>query len=89
MPVSALTGEGIDALLARVDRALPAPPVEVELLVPYDRHQVVARLYEEADVLATQPEEDGTRVRARVREDQVAWVAPFVVRRVSRRVRLG
>jgi GTP-binding protein HflX len=89
VPVSALTGEGIDALLDRVDAALPKPPVEVELLVPYERQDVVARLYREAEVLGAEPDTSGTHVRARVREDQLAWSGEFTVRRVSRRVRLG
>jgi GTPase len=87
--VSALTGEGLEDLLAAVDAALPAPPVEVELLVPYDRQDVVARLYREADVLAADPEAEGTHVQARVDERQLRWVEDFTVRRVSRRARLG
>jgi GTP-binding protein HflX len=89
VPVSALTGEGLDALLARVEEVLPPPPVEVELLVPYDRQDVVARLYREADVASAEAGREGTRVRARVREDQVPWVAEFAVRPVSRRVPLS
>jgi GTPase len=89
VPVSALRGEGLDELLARVEDALPAPPVDVELLVPYDRQDVVARLYREGEVLSADPGPDGTHVRARVREEQVPWVGEFTVRRVSRRVRLG
>jgi GTP-binding protein HflX len=89
LPVSALTGEGLEALLARVEETLPAPPVDVELMVPYDRQDVVARLYREADVMSADPGTEGTHVRARVREDQVRWIAEFTVRRVSRRVRLG
>jgi GTPase len=89
VPVSAIEGEGLEELLAGVDAALPAPPVEVELLVPYDRQGVVARLYREADVLAAEPEDEGTHVRARVDERQLRWVEDFTVRRVSRRARLG
>jgi GTP-binding protein HflX len=89
LPVSALTGEGLEALLARVEETLPVPPVDVELVVPYDRQDVVARLYREADVVSADPGTEGTLVRARVREDQVPWIAEFTVRRVSRRVRLG
>jgi GTP-binding protein HflX len=89
VPVSALHGEGLDALLAGVDRTLPAPPIEVELLVPYDRQDVVARLYREAEMVSADAEAAGTHVRARVREDHLPWVGEFTVRRVSRRARLG
>jgi GTP-binding protein HflX len=86
--VSALAGEGIDSLLESVQSALPSPPVEVELLIPYDRQEAVSRLYRDAEVVAAESLENGTRVRARVRDDQLAWVGEFVVRRVSRRLRL-
>jgi GTPase len=89
VPVSARTGEGIEGLLDRVEATLPRPPVEVELVVPYERQDVVARLYREAEVLSAEPDTSGTQVRARVREDQLAWTGKFAVRRVSRRVRLG
>jgi GTP-binding protein HflX len=89
VPVSALAGQGLAELLAQVEAVLPAPPVDVELLVPYRRQEVVARLYREAEVLSADPGPEGTHVRARVREDQIPWVGEFTVRRVSRRVRLG
>jgi GTP-binding protein HflX len=85
VPVSAVTGEGLDDLLARLDQAVPSPPVEVSLHVPYDRHAVVARLYREAEVLEAREGDQGTEVEARVREDQLPWVRDFLVRRVSHR----
>jgi GTP-binding protein HflX len=89
VPVSARTRDGIEALLGRVEAALPRPPVEVELVVPYERQDVVARLYREAEVLSAEPDTSGTQVRARIREDQLAWTGEYAVRPVSRRVRLG
>jgi GTPase len=86
--VSSLAGEGLDELLGRVEEVLPSPPVEVRLLVPYDRQDVVARLYREAEVLSAEPTDEGTLVEARVREDQVGWIRRFLVRPVARRVRL-
>ncbi len=86
--VSARSGEGLDDLLARVEERLPEPPVEIDLLVPYDRQEIVARLYREAEVLEATPGPDGTAVHARIRDDQVSWAGEFAVRRVSRRLRL-
>ncbi|MGH9169143.1 MAG: GTPase HflX, partial [Acidimicrobiia bacterium] len=87
-PVSALMGEGLEALLEMVDRQLPSLPVELELLVPYERQPVVARLYREAEVIAAEPLDTGTRLSVRVREDQLAWAGEFSLRPVSRRLRL-
>ncbi|MGH2691563.1 MAG: GTPase HflX [Actinomycetota bacterium] len=87
--VSALTGEGVEGLLEALDAALPAPPLEVELLVPFSRQDVVARLYREAEVVKELAGPEGTTVQARVGEEQLAWAGEFTVRRVSRRKRLS
>jgi GTP-binding protein HflX len=87
--ISATTGEGIKGLLEALDNALPAPPLEVELLVPYERQDVVARLYREAEVVKELAGPDGTTVEVRLGEEQLAWAGEFTVRRVSRRRRLS
>jgi GTPase len=87
VPVSALDEEGLDALLERVSEALPQPPVEVRLVVPYERQDLVARLYREAEVLTAEPGETGTLVEARIRESHLPLVREYLVRRVSRRAR--
>jgi GTPase len=62
MFVSARTGEGIEALMARIAELLPQPDVELELLVPYDRGDVVSAAHGGARVLDTAYEEEGTRL---------------------------
>jgi GTP-binding protein HflX len=79
--VSALTGEGVDGLLEAVAEAAPNPPVEVELLVPWARGDLVAMLYRDAEVLKADAEPDGTRVRARVGLRVLAAVRTHVVGR--------
>jgi len=64
--VSARTGEGIDVLRDRLALALPRPEVQVEVLLPYDRGDLVARLHRDGEVLTEVHEATGTRVRARV-----------------------
>jgi GTP-binding protein HflX len=78
VPVSALTGEGIDGLVDAVAAAVPRPPVEVTLLVPFGREDLTARLYREAEVLSTRPDGAGTIVRARVGERELAIVREFL-----------
>jgi GTPase len=89
VPVSALTGEGLDELLERIAEALPQPPIEVRALVPYDRQELVARLYREAEVLSAEPGDTGTLLRARVSESHLPMLAGFLVRGVSRRARVS
>jgi GTP-binding protein HflX len=64
--VSARTGEGIAAARARIESELPRPDIEVTVLVPYERGDLVSRLHERGDVLELEHTGEGTRVHARV-----------------------
>jgi GTP-binding protein HflX len=75
--VSARTGEGIDKLQAVVDDRLPRPDVDVTVLVPYDRGDLVARMHEAGEVLSTDHLAEGTLVNARVNSDLAATLQPF------------
>ncbi|MFM7719026.1 MAG: GTPase HflX [Actinomycetota bacterium] len=77
--VSAVTGEGLDALLERLAEAVPRPPYVVELLVPYGREDVTARLYREAEVLSETQTDTGTIVRARIGDRELAAAGEFVI----------
>jgi GTP-binding protein HflX len=79
IPVSGLTGEGVEGLLESMATALPHPPTEVTLLVPFGREDVTARLYREAEVLDTTTSDDGTIVRALVGARELAAVRDLMV----------
>jgi GTP-binding protein HflX len=70
--VSAHSGEGIDALLARLDERLPRPEIEVDVVVPYSRGDLIAAAHAEGEVLSQEHLPEGTRLRARVRPDLAA-----------------
>lgn len=76
--ISARTGIGIDELLAEISRRLPAPDIEVTLLVPYDRGDVMSSLHRRGAVLSTEYLEEGTRLQVRVREAQLAGLQDFL-----------
>jgi len=76
--VSARTGEGIDELMARIGELLPAPEVELTLLVPYDRGEVISRLHVQGRVISTDYREDGTLVTAMVHPARIADLQEFV-----------
>ena len=69
--VSARTGEGIDELRQRIADTLPQWDVELDLLVPYDRGEIISLAHQKARVLETEYEEDGTRIRL-VATDRIA-----------------
>lgn len=64
--VSAVTGEGIDALLGDIDRRLGRGDAILELVIPVHEGRLLNWLYEEAEVLAREALDNG-EVRARVR----------------------
>jgi GTP-binding protein HflX len=66
MWVSARTGEGIEALRDVIAARLPHPHVDVDVLVPYDRGDLVARVHRDGEVLEERHEATGTRLTARV-----------------------
>ncbi|CAN5266572.1 GTPase HflX [soil metagenome] len=76
--VSARTGEGIDELMARIAELLPAPEVELTLLVPYDRGEVISRLHVQGRVISTDYREEGTLVKALVHPARVSDLQEFV-----------
>ncbi|TDE14004.1 GTPase HflX [Jiangella asiatica] len=77
--VSARTGEGIDKLRSVIENELPQPPVEVDVLVPYQHGELVARVHTVGEVLSIEHEAAGTRVRARVPERLAAVLEPYAV----------
>jgi GTP-binding protein HflX len=64
--VSAKTGEGLDELVAALERDLPRPEIEIDVLVPYSRGDLVARIHEEGEILSEEHTGEGTRLCARV-----------------------
>ena len=77
--VSARTGKGIDGLLAVISASIPRPDVEVEVLLPYDRGGLVARVHAQGDVLVEEHTDTGTRMKARVGEALAAELHAYAV----------
>jgi len=76
--VSARTGEGIDDLVAAIGDRLRMMATIIELMVPYDRGDVLAALHRDGDVLVEVHGDVGTRVRARLRPAEAARYGDFV-----------
>ncbi|RZU65719.1 GTP-binding protein HflX [Microterricola gilva] len=76
---SARTGEGIDEILTAIGELLPDPSLEIELVVPYDRGDLISLLHEKGRVISTEYVEDGTLVNARISSDLEPQFAAFRV----------
>ena len=68
---------GIEELRALIAEELPRPTIDVEVLVPYDRGDLVSRLHEEAEVLSSEHTGSGTLLKARVHPDLAGELAAF------------
>ncbi|MFF5081047.1 GTPase HflX [Actinoplanes sp. NPDC000266] len=66
--VSARSGQGIAELHAAIAERLPKPAVELRVLLPYDRGDLVARIHRSGQVLQTRHLDEGTELRIRVDE---------------------
>jgi len=64
--VSAHTGDGVAKLREAIADAVPRGDVPVDVVIPYDRGDLVARIHTEGQVQSTEHLADGTRVVGRV-----------------------
>jgi GTPase len=77
--VSARTGQGIDQLAAAIEARLPRLSVEVHVLVPYERGDLVSRVHSAGEVLTEQHTGDGTLLAARVSGDLAGQLSAYAV----------
>ena len=77
--VSARTGEHIDMFMRVLADRLRAITAVVELVVPYERGDVLAAIHREGEVVSTFHDTDGVRVRARLSDASAGRLAEFRV----------
>ena len=77
---SARTGQGLDEVRARIEGRLPRPAVELRVLIPYARHDLVNRIHLEGELLG-EPEHtgEGTLAHARVNPNLAGELTSFAV----------
>jgi GTPase len=77
--VSAATGDGIDALRRRMAELAAPTDTAVDVVIPYDRGDLVSRVHADGRVQQTEHIADGTRMRARVPVALAASLREFSV----------
>jgi GTP-binding protein HflX len=80
LTVSALRGDGMDELLARIESAIFRDLRPVRLLIPYDRGDLVSYLSEKTPVSERAYTEEGTRVDTQLQEADYRRLARYIVR---------
>lgn len=69
--ISAQTGEGIAALLNRIESSLNCSQIKISLVVPYDKFDVMNIIREIGNILDEQYEEDGNHIIAMVESEKI------------------
>jgi GTP-binding protein HflX len=77
--VSAVTGQGIELFLRTLADRLRALATVHDLLIPYERGDVMASVHREGEVVSTTEDRDGFRVRARLSDASAGRLSDFVV----------
>jgi GTP-binding protein HflX len=75
--VSARSGAGIAELHKAIADRLPRPAVELRVLIPYDRGDLVARVHRTGQVLQSRHLDEGTELLVRVDEQFAAELSGF------------
>jgi GTP-binding protein HflX len=74
---SALTGENLTSVTATITDGLDAVTVTADLLIPYNRGDLVASLHETGEVLDEHHAEDGTEITVRVPAAVADRMSPY------------
>ena len=77
MAVSATTGEGIDVFLRTMADRLRSLSVVHELLVPYDRGDILAAVHREGEVVSVADGPEAWTIRARLSDASAGRLSEF------------
>ena len=75
--VSAHSGEGIQALLERMEAIVESDFSQLRLLIPHDRYDLVARLHREGGVRKEEARDNGTYIVGSVPERMLTTLQPY------------
>ncbi|MFY3791163.1 GTPase HflX [Ureibacillus sp. MALMAid1270] len=77
--ISAKEGEGLDELVQMIRQRIFANYVKCQMLIPFDRGEIVSYLNKNATVLSTEYEEEGTVLSLELRESDYKKYEEFVL----------
>lgn len=76
---SALTGDGVATVMEAIAARLRALQKLIEVILPFDRGDLLAQVHREGEVLSEVAGEDGMRLRVRVDEATLSRLSEYVV----------
>ena len=75
--ISVHSGEGLEELMAEIDRRIAQQDQVTRLVIPHDRYDVLGQLHALGAVVSEKAEENGVRIEALVPQRMLAKVEPF------------
>lgn len=81
--VSAATGEGLDDFLRAIGDRLRSLAVVHDLVIPYDRGDIMASVHREGEIVSTTDDEAAWVIRARLSEASAGRLAEFITSETS------
>jgi GTP-binding protein HflX len=75
--VSAVTENGIDGLVEAIEERLPAPDIDITVLIPYERGDLVSKIYALGTVEHEEHGAEGTSLQAKVPAEIVDELREF------------
>jgi GTP-binding protein HflX len=79
LAISARTGQGIDALLARIEHVLDANLISVRVRVPYQQGELVALVHQHGHVEREEHGPEGTLIEGRIPLRLAAALRPYIL----------
>lgn len=64
--ISARTGYGVETLVRAVEAALPKPKIEITVVIPFDRGDLVSAVHERGEIISEEYLPEGTKLHAMV-----------------------
>ena len=64
--ISARTGYGVQALIKAIESHLPKPKVEIQVVIPFDRGDLVSLIHEQGEIISEEYLPEGTKIHAMV-----------------------
>lgn len=77
VPVSAISGQGMDELLARIEAALTDTMAEMRVCIPYDHSALVERFHRSGRVASVEYGEQGITMQGLIPQRDAAKLAPY------------
>ena len=75
--VSAKTGEGFDELLSAIEADLPRPAAVIDVVLPYDRGDLLNQIHTHGEIESIEHTADGTHVVACVSKELASQVSAY------------